>query len=68
MSEAHLNVSKAGRDRYRLAFETEAGKVICDVSVRQPNRPDNRTEEEKAAAALHTARRLVRAFYEGIPA
>ena len=67
MSEAHLNIGKAGQDRYRLAFETHGGKVICEVSVRQPGRPDRRTEEEKRVAALHAAKRLVRAFHEGIP-
>ena len=68
MSEAQLNVSKAGKDRYRLAFETEAGKAICEVSVHQPGRRDARSEDEKRAAALHAAKRLVRAFHEGIPA
>lgn len=67
MSEANLNVSNAGKDRYRLVFKTEAGKVTCDVSVRQPGQRDRRSEREKRVAALHTAKRLVRAFHECIP-
>lgn len=68
MSEAHFNMSKAGKDRYRLAFEAESGTATCEVSVRQPGGRDSRSEDEKRAAALHAAKRLVRAFHEGIPA
>jgi hypothetical protein len=68
MSEAHFNMSKAGKDRYRLAFETEGAKAICEVSVRRPGGRDHRSEDEKRVAALHAAKRLVRAFHEGIPA
>jgi hypothetical protein len=68
MSEAHFNMSKAGKDRYRLAFEAEGGTAICEVSVRQTGGRDNRSEDEKRVAALHAAKRLVRAFHEGIPA
>ena len=68
MTEANLDISKAGNDRYRLAFKTKAGKVTCEVSVRQPGQRDRRSEREKRMAALHTAKRLVRAFHECIPA
>ena len=67
MSEASLSVGKAGKDRYKLAFETDTGKVVCEVSVRQSGKRDTRTEDERRIAALHAAKRLVRAFCEGIP-
>jgi hypothetical protein len=66
MTAAHLNVGKLGGDRYKIAFETDAGKVTCEVSVRVGNRAQSRTAEEKRIDALHKAKMLARAFHEAI--
>jgi hypothetical protein len=66
MTAAHLNVGKLGGDRYQIAFETDAGKVVCEVSVRANDRGESRTADEKRQDALHKAKLLARAFHEAI--
>ena len=66
MTTAHLNVGRLGGDRYQIAFETDAGKVVCEVSVRASDRTASRTAEEKRQDALHKAKTLARAFHEAI--
>ena len=67
MSDARLTIEKLGKNRYKLAFQAESGNVTCEVSVQQPGRTDARTDQDRRADALHSAKRLVRAFCEGIP-
>jgi hypothetical protein len=66
MTAATLNIGKLSGDRYRIAFETDAGRVVCEVSVRAGGRPDRRTPDERRQDALHRAKLLARAFHEAI--
>ena len=66
MTAAQLNVGKLGGDRYRITFKTDAGKVVCVVSVKSIGRRDSRRADEKRQDALHKAKMLARAFHEAI--
>jgi len=66
MASAHLNVRKIDSTHYSLAFETDGGKVVCDVSVEGAMGSSRLTAEENKQAALHKAKALARAFHEAI--
>jgi hypothetical protein len=66
MASAHLNVREIDSTHYSLAFETDGGKVVCDVSVEGATGSSKLTAQEKKQAALHKAKMLTRAFHEAI--
>ena len=66
MASAHLNVREIDSTHYSLAFETDGGKVVCDVSVEGATGSGKLTAAEKKQAALHKAKMLTRAFHEAI--
>jgi hypothetical protein len=66
MTAAQLIVGKLGDDRYKIAFQTDAGTVTCEVSVGRSKRADGRSADEKRLDALHRAKMLARAFHEAI--
>jgi hypothetical protein len=66
MASAHLKVHKIDATHYTLAFETDGGKVVCDVSVDGTAGSKGLTAEENKQAALHKAKQLARAFHEAI--
>jgi hypothetical protein len=66
MSSAHLDVQEIDSSHYKLAFEADGGKVVCDVSVDGIVGSGTLTAKEKKQAALHRAKALARAFHEAI--
>lgn len=66
MTAAQLSIGKVSGDRYKIAFETDAGTVTCEVSVAPARRADGRSADEKRIDALHRAKMLARAFHEAI--
>ena len=66
MAAAHLKITEIDSTHYSLAFETEGGKVVCDVSVDGGSGPGKFSAAEKKQAALHKAKLLTRAFHEAI--
>ncbi len=65
MAVARLKVNKSGNDRYKLVFESEKGKITCDVPAEKQGK--TQSEEDRRQAALTRARQLSRAFHESIP-
>ncbi|MFW6077782.1 MAG: hypothetical protein ACOC71_08505 [Hyphomicrobiales bacterium] len=66
MGTAHLEVREIDSTHYSLAFETDGGKVVCDVSVEGDAGSVKFTAAERKQAALHKAKILTRAFHEAI--
>jgi hypothetical protein len=66
MADARLNIKKAGQDRYKLVFQSEKGKITCEVPLEGPARGNN-SEVDRREAALRRARTLTGAFHEAIP-
>lgn len=66
MADARLNIKKAGNDSYKLVFQSEKGKITCEVPLDAPARGKN-SEEDRRAAALQRARMLTGAFQQAIP-
>jgi hypothetical protein len=66
MASAHLDVREIDKTHYSLAFETETGKLTCDVSLKDAAGSNKLTAEERRQAALHKAKLLTRAFHEAI--
>ena len=60
---ARMNIGKAENGRYRVLFEADSGKVVCEVA----DQLGRQTENEKKQAALKKAKMLAKAFYEAIP-
>jgi hypothetical protein len=63
---AHLNVKQIDSNHYSLAFETDHGKVVCEVSLGDAGRRDGLSKEEKRQTALHRAKLLASAFHQAI--
>jgi hypothetical protein len=66
MATARLDVREIDKSHYSLAFETDAGKLTCDVSLKDSSGLGRQTAEERRQAALHKAKLLTRAFHEAI--
>jgi hypothetical protein len=66
MAEARLNIKKAGNDSYKLVFQSEKGKIVCEVPLEAPGRGST-SEEDRREMALQRARMLTGAFHEAIP-
>jgi hypothetical protein len=60
---AALITGKLPNNRYKFAFTSEDGKVVCEISVaRPPGPPDMRKEAEKKEEALRKLKRLAKAL------
>jgi hypothetical protein len=66
MASAHLTVREIDSTHFSLAFETDGGKIVCDISVEGAAGSSRLTAGEKKEAALHKAKLLTRAFHEAI--
>jgi hypothetical protein len=66
MASAHLKVREIDKTHYSLAFETDTGKLTCNVSLKDVTGSNKLTAEERRQAALHKAKLLTRAFHEAI--
>jgi hypothetical protein len=63
---AHLKIGKPGKGRYTISFDTEAGKITCEVlALPAPLKGSSAAEEREAA--LKRAKRLAKAFCEALP-
>lgn len=67
MATANMNIAKLSDDRYRVSFETGTDKVVCEVAVKVPGKPNKGADQERQQAALRRAKTLARAFHEAIP-
>jgi len=62
MLEPRLIIKKHPRGEYEIGTYTEDGAIVARVSLWDGRAPDPRTDQEKEAAALEQARRLIEAF------
>lgn len=63
---AELKIEKPGAGRYTVSFDTEGGRVTCELSGLDSSLDGGDGSAERHAA-LKRAKRLVKAFYEAIP-
>jgi hypothetical protein len=66
MASAQLKIREIDSTHYSLAFETDHGRVVCDVSVDGESGSSKFSAAEKKQAAMHKAKLLTRAFHEAI--
>jgi hypothetical protein len=62
-----LNIGKIACNHYKLVFDNEHGKLLCDLSVAMPGPTlDTRSDAEKLTEALKKAKALAHALEAAI--
>ncbi len=62
MSASDILLAPDGPEAFKFTFTTENGRIMGRVAVDTAQRPDNRTDEEKAAAAKKRVKALAGEF------
>ena len=63
---AQLKIGKPDKGRYTFSFDSDAGKITCEIlALPAPLKGSSAAEEREAA--LKRAKRLAKAFCEAIP-